>query len=423
MPKTSRPAHLLLGVSLVGLLGVTSYANADDVFAWGRNNNGKLGDGTTVDRLSPTPVISLPGSIIGVEASAFASFAWDADGVGYAWGGNVQKELADGSGPFEFDFAAHPTPMPIAALSGDTVTSIGAGSNAIFALSDGAVLGWGNNGSNRLGFASSSSSVSTPTAAPTLASGVTKVDAAANTSFAIQNGALYAFGGNNVGEAGTGDRNAVTTPTVVPTMGSGVTDVAPGSAHALGIRDGAVYSWGSSSNGQLGRGVTGDFQTAYAPEIVPGLGSGATQIAGGSLHSLALVNGDVYAWGFNSSGQLGNGTTTTSATPILVSGIEGTIIDVVAGDSSSFALTSEGNLWVWGGNTSGELGLGSTATSVLVPTLLEAPEGYAFTSLSTGLGSNGGSHVLATAAAVPEPASAGVLVLATSLLGLRRRRA
>jgi alpha-tubulin suppressor-like RCC1 family protein len=122
---------------------------------------------------------------------------------------------------------------------------------------------------------------------------------------------------------------------------------------------GAV-SWGSNQEGQLGTGTT---TSSALFQQVSGLGSGVVQVSAGSSHSLALTSdGSVWAWGANSAGELGNGTLTNSSVPVKVTGLTG-VIKVAAGSGHSLALRSDGTVWAWGVNTSGQLGDGTITGS------------------------------------------------------------
>jgi hypothetical protein len=125
------------------------------------------------------------------------------------------------------------------------------------------------------------------------------------------------------------------------------------------VSDGSVWSWGYNATGQLGNGTTTD---SDVPVPVSGL-SGVTAVAGGAFHSLAIVNnGTVWGWGRNNDGQLGNGTTTDSHVPVQVSGLSGEI-SVAAGALHSLALGSDGAISTWGSNAYGQLGNGTTTDS------------------------------------------------------------
>jgi RHS repeat-associated protein len=123
-----------------------------------------------------------------------------------------------------------------------------------------------------------------------------------------------------------------------------------------------VWAWGLNSSGQLGNNSTA---TSTVPVQVNSL-TGATAVAGGASHSLALKSdGTVWAWGLNSSGQLGNNSTATSTVPVQVSALAGAAA-IAAGSSHSLTIKSDGSEWSWGNNANGELGNNSTANS-LVP--------------------------------------------------------
>jgi RHS repeat-associated protein len=129
---------------------------------------------------------------------------------------------------------------------------------------------------------------------------------------------------------------------------------------ALG-QDGIVSAWGGNGAGQLGNGTT---TNSSSPVPVSSLASVAA-VAAGQNHAVALkVDGTVWAWGSNSSGQLGNGTTANSSIPVQVKSLSGAIaIGGATGGSDSLAVKSDGTVWAWGLNTSGQLGNGSLVNS------------------------------------------------------------
>ncbi|WP_164013759.1 RCC1 domain-containing protein [Pyxidicoccus trucidator] len=132
--------------------------------------------------------------------------------------------------------------------------------------------------------------------------------------------------------------------------------VASGDAHSLArLEDGTVWAWGNNSHGQLGDGTTA---TRPTPVQVAGL-FGTTALAAGGTHSLALdTTGIVRAWGSNAYGQLGGGTSTQSASPVQVSGLSG-VTAISAGTHHSLALREDGTVWAWGRNQVGQLGDGT----------------------------------------------------------------
>jgi alpha-tubulin suppressor-like RCC1 family protein len=143
---------------------------------------------------------------------------------------------------------------------------------------------------------------------------------------------------------------------------------------------------------------------------VSGLTSGVTAIAAGMYHSLAVKAGSVYAWGNNADGELGDGNTTNSNSPVQIDPTDLTnIVSVTANGESSFALSSDGSVWMWGA-------LGPSV-DFTTPQHLLAPNGFKYTSIDAGAD---GAHVVATLAAVPEPTS--LSLLAFSMIAVSRRR-
>jgi alpha-tubulin suppressor-like RCC1 family protein len=177
--------------------------------------------------------------------------------------------------------------------------------------------------------------------------------------------ALYAMGSNTFGELGNGTTTASTSPVLVSGLPGTVIQVAAGwETSAALLADGTVWTWGNKYYGGLGYGSTGS--TVSTPHQVPGL-SGITRIAmSGEGNGYAVAaNGSLWAWGGNSYGQLGNGTTTASYSPVQVPGLTG-VWNVAAGPYYALALRQDGTVWAWGDNAGGYLGDGTT-TSHLTP--------------------------------------------------------
>lgn len=122
-----------------------------------------------------------------------------------------------------------------------------------------------------------------------------------------------------------------------------------------------VKCWGWDLNGQLGDGTTSD---RSIPGDVTELTSGVSAISAGAEHACALTtSGGVRCWGMNTYGQLGDGSTTDSSTPVEVTGLESEVVAISAGYSHSCTVTTLGEVKCWGRNNYGQLGDGSTADS------------------------------------------------------------
>jgi|GEM_PF-1675504 len=166
-------------------------------------------------------------------------------------------------------------------------------------------------------------------------------------------------GSNSFTVTGTDTSGGIQQDTVqvnfVPTQ-----TIAAGGNHTAALKgDGTAWAWGYNVSGQLGNGTTNNSTT---PVQASGLSELAT-IAAGYEHTVALKNdGTVWAWGYNVSGQLGNGTTNNSTTPVEVSGL-GNVTAVGGGGYHTLALMGDGTVQSWGNNTSGQLGNGATTNS------------------------------------------------------------
>jgi len=139
--------------------------------------------------------------------------------------------------------------------------------------------------------------------------------------------------------------------------------VVVGPSYTLAVKvDGTVWAWGNNVTGQLGNGTQVD---RSAPIRISSLSNIVAVAAGGYYaqgfgHSLALrSDGTVWAWGWNAYGQLGNGTTTSRTTPVQISGINN-VIAISASGSHTVALRNDGTVWAWGCNGDGQLGDGTT---------------------------------------------------------------
>jgi alpha-tubulin suppressor-like RCC1 family protein len=150
------------------------------------------------------------------------------------------------------------------------------------------------------------------------------------------------------------------TVTGVPTCASpGGSALAGGFFHSASLKqDGTVWAWGYNSDGELGDGTT---TSRSSPAQVPGL-SGGTAIAAGFWHTVVLrQDGTVWTWGYNLYGQLGDGTTTSRSSPVQVPGLH-SVTAIAANHHQTMALRQDGTVWAWGHNGAGQLGDGTTTS-------------------------------------------------------------
>ncbi|MEV5568956.1 Ig-like domain repeat protein [Spirillospora sp. NPDC052269] len=191
------------------------------------------------------------------------------------------------------------------------------------------------------------------------------------------------MGYNRFGQLGNGTTVTPATPTpVLLPAGVRVSQVSGGFSHSLALTsDGGALAWGRNTNGQLGDGTT---NTSYTPiEVHLPSGVTLTQVSAGYYHNLAVTSdGRVLAWGSNTAGELGDDSTTQSTTPVevhLPSGVH--VTHVSAGAQYSLALTSDGRALGWGYNGEGQLGDGTT-TFRLTPVWVHLPSGVHLTDIA-----------------------------------------
>jgi alpha-tubulin suppressor-like RCC1 family protein len=175
----------------------------------------------------------------------------------------------------------------------------------------------------------------------------------------ISGGQVYGWGFNNSGQVGDNSTTQRNSPTLLDGGSAGWTKVSAGGSHSLGIKSSQLWAWGLNGNNQLG-------DNTAANKLIPtriGVLATWTDVAAGDTHSFGLISGTLYGWGLNSSGQLGNGTTTQINVTTTQIGSFTNWMAISAGRTHSLGIrgTTSGSLWAWGENTNGQLGDGTTS--------------------------------------------------------------
>lgn len=386
------------------------------LYSWGYNNNGQLGSGTTLNRSSPAQIGA--GSTwvymaMGTGSNAFA-LGMKSDLTLWAWGRNLYGQLGQN------DTINRSSPVQIAG-SWAVVSSCTNAGHAMGLKTDGKLYVWGNGGSGQIGN-SSTTSRSSPVQFGT--DTWTAIGCGPNHSTAIKstggwygcgagtsgelgnggvsrssfilvgtdsgyldtacgyvnsfrlalNGTLQCTGYNVAGQLGIGSTGTASTFNTVTTNSGQWTAIYPGIQQTLGFTNGSgreAYLWGDGSHGEYGGfnsfyrsapvQITSAVDEIYNSPVQVGTDTNWKYTANGALHVLAVkTDGTMWAWGLNSSGQLGNGTTLNTSSPIQI-GSDTNWASVTAAGDFSFAIKDDFTLWSWGINSQGQLGINTTS--------------------------------------------------------------
>jgi len=331
---------------------VRSAESTSAVAAWGLNGNGQVGDGTSGNARVNAVTVNGLTDVAAVAGGYLHSLALKRDGTVWAWGDNSFGQLGNGT--------TMPSLVPVKVSSLTNVTAVAANSHFSFALrSDGTLWSWGANYFGQLGDGTGEQRT-----LPVRVVGLTSVRSVAagwQHALAVENdGSVWAWGWNYYGQLGNGTTSPFSfgSPTPARVQGiQGTVSVADGYGHSLALdASGNVWAWGANDQGQLGDGSGADHTL---PVQVSSL-SGVSTISSKYFHSYALkaTDGTVWSWGSNFAGQLGDGSFVTRTQPVRVVGLTG-VRSVAAGASHGLALMQDGTVRSWGQNSWGQLGDGT----------------------------------------------------------------
>jgi alpha-tubulin suppressor-like RCC1 family protein len=329
----ARADYAITGAIAVGGRHTLALKADGTVWAWGSNAQGQLGDGSNVDSAVPVLVGGLTG-VVAIRAGAAHSLALKADGALWAWGDNGSGQLGDGTA-----VALQTTPVQVPLTN---VADMAAGTTHSLALTaDGQVWAWGENGDGQLGVPSAGAMSPEPVLVGGVA-GIVSVTAGRAHSLALANdGTVWAWGNNDLGELGNGGFQDQPTPVHLTSIAA-VTRLAAGDGFSLALKSngdaaGELWGWGRHGYGTSAGVPT---PTAVLPDVV--------EIAAGASHGLVVRrDASVWGWGANDVGQLGDGSTVSRSAAIAIPGAP-LAVAVAAGGKRSAALALDAVVWTWG---------------------------------------------------------------------------
>ena len=379
------------------------------VWSWGSNASRQLGI-SGGDRSVPIE-LQVPTNIVAVAAGETHSVALKSDGTVWAWGAAHLGQLGDGDTTF------HSAPVQTSDLT--DVVAIAAGADHNLALkSDGTVWGWGRNHMGQLG-----DGTAVNRATPVLIGGVplaVAVSAAGDRSLVLDaTGHLWEFGATAAPQGGPPLPGTYTPTPSALTATVTFTAAAHFGSFAIGS-DASGWAWGFNQSGQFGDGTTTTTDTPQHLTTIADL----AYLASSGFHTLALkIDGTLWAWGLNSSGQLGDGTPPCpaedpqcatqpySTLPILVTGPTG-IAALSANGSTSLAVTSTGEVWTWGNNGDRQLGDGSVTDQPLPTKIADAD--FLWHTVRPGISPASGTYLTSFSATASSATSGAVIHYTTN---------
>ena len=384
------------------------------VYCWGDNAEGQLGNNNAVtDSDTPVQVVGVGGTgtlanitYIGQGGATNHSCAVNTSDNVFCWGSNTDGQLGDQNEPTASD-----TPVQVVGVGGSgflgSVSSTSNGNDFSCALTTGgAVYCWGD-GEN-LGINSYDDSISPAQVlgvggVGTL-SGIIEIASGANHTCALNiSRNVYCWGRGNEGEMGNGGFVSQLAPVQVSAVGGGgtldnIVNVTAGSDSVCAVNtSGSTFCWGSNAAGQLGDGTVTNRNTPVQVLGVFKVGNLADviEVSAGSLHTCAVnTSNNVYCWGDNTNGALGDNTTTPTTTPVQVLGVGGSgflegITPLSGGGYHTCAINSSDAVYCWGDNESGQLGDNNAPIDVSTPVQVVGVSGTGTLSLGTAYNSSG----------------------------------
>jgi alpha-tubulin suppressor-like RCC1 family protein len=321
------------------------------MWGWGYNMDGQLGDDTVLDTLTPNNIGDLGINFRYVSAGFDYTLALDSFGKVWGWGNNTFGQLGIGT----VQCKSTPTVGP----NTGRICHVSAGYNHSLAIDDkGGVWGWGRNNYGQVGDGTTIQ-WKTPISI-NLNRVIIKISAGGDFSLALDNkGRIWSWGYNQHGMLGDDTVVSKRRPVLVEGERKTFSQISAGYEHSLALtKTGDIWAWGINSYGGLGDNTT---IGRYTPISIHFTNKTFCHIQSGRLFSTAIDNnGQVWSWGYNNHGQLGDNSTISRITPVTIQGNQKTFCYIYSGDLHTVAIDNHNDVWAWGYNNKGQLGDNTT---------------------------------------------------------------
>jgi alpha-tubulin suppressor-like RCC1 family protein len=324
------------------------------LWSWGKNDYGQLGNNTITNRSSPIQTVTLGTTWISVAAGFYNTAAIKTDGTIWTWGDNSTGALGDNT------IIHRSSPVQVVGFA-TTWSSVAGQRRTVAIKKDGTLWSWGSNNRGELGD-NTIISKSSPVQVVGFATTWSSVACGYYSTKAIKkDGTMWTWGSNSYGALGNNDTVHRSSPVqpLAYAFSTNWSNTSAGAAHTSAIKkDGTLWSWGLGTSGQLGNNTATSTSLPVQEMTYSTIWS---QLSAGSDYAAAIkTDSTLWLWGLGTSGQLGDNTATSKSSPVQTVSVGGPVwISVDGGVFNTAAIKSDGTLWAWGSNSSGQLGDGT----------------------------------------------------------------
>jgi alpha-tubulin suppressor-like RCC1 family protein len=330
----------------------TTLVYPNTLWTWGLNSYGQLGTGNTTARSSPVTPAGCGTNWSSVSGGQSHTAAVKTDGTLWTWGINGLGQLGDGT------ITCRSSPGTTAG-GGTNWSSVSAGGAFTAGIKiDGTLWTWGHNSVGKLGDGTITNRSSPGTTAGGGTNWSSVSGGSSHTVGVKKDGTLWTWGSNTSGPLGDG--TAITRSSPGTTVGGGTNwiSVSAGNLFSAAIKtDGTLWTWGSNAYGRLGDGTT---VAQCSPGTTAGGGTNWSSVSAGTYHTAGIkTDGTLWTWGWNYRGLLGDGTMLCRSSPGTTAGGGTNWSSVDAGQHVTGGIKTDGTLWTWGCDLSGQLGDGA----------------------------------------------------------------